>query len=1119
MQFQLDDICKENTDADIRRALRSLPRDLNETYDRILARILKYRNADNALRLIQLVTVARESLSLGQLRELMALRPGDYCWADAHPRLPTSSVKMLQDCETLLTVIETDSESYVQFTHYTALEYIRAASSKPDKFFFSFAETEQHLGRLCLTYLNLSDFETQIAFFKPPVLFTPVSVIHSIVRPSFRLARYWNIVSPGSWKTSQNSYNLNNLIDSKHSKLSGDGHVHTSNFLFLGYALAHWLVHCSEIPAGQSDTLNIFRRLALDEVSPVGFSATLPWRASTDYDDICNDLPFADQFKWSILNNHLTLLQCVIGHQSFTANTLGSYLRQRVPEDCTLLEFVCTKVSLKIFRVLLGIEGFIENQQMNVLRTLIRMENQELTNEALKKIRPTPEDPWPSWISESFRASCVELAVQNNQVRALQYLTEIGFFQAQKHEDFDRAMFVAIENVAFESFRWLQHIDPDTFHRRQAERVCEAITKPATNPSLLQVLTGSIPGFKGTVEDAAILDPSSALGFLLIRALEWTTEESVKQRRPRPDGVFRIACIFLASGASTTTRSYSGLTALDIICHSGDKALLHETLIAYVDPQSRLSERTVLEICWKIDYDQIDHGISDPEASMIRLKTCSGDNVIRTMLKDRRLGQILYDTDKRRLFAVILAMAIGFQGEELVLGEHGSTFLKWLCGVAWKHVGHYELDPEGRILGVQDCERPLAFPTLKRAILNMLKAIERRRSTEGDFSAKLFGDGSNIVGNVCRFLPSPCEIIQQLRRMGCEIDERDENGRTALITCCQGVHNLEDGKDGLSYNKHEVRLRMEATIISLVQAGADPTQTDIDSGLSTVMLVCRHSWFTEGAIRTLVLAGADVNYKDRNGRTALVHYCSGFQNMECSPFLPDKSIMAALIDVGANVNAIDPSFPYASSVMLCCWNYQDAVQLVAEFCSHGLDFNYRDAHGKTVLMQCCSSYKRFNLAMTLIENGAHTSATANDGTTALMMAINSWNQLLLDDYNQPVRLMPLLRLLIEKSTETASLDSIRPSDGFTALLLACNSANDLVDTEAVKEEHNPNHVVSALCAAGANPFIRDNEGRNAWDLAEENRDYSALQALSDHASEDGYSMSPRAVARALTRPG
>ncbi|KAF8540177.1 hypothetical protein BDD12DRAFT_880966 [Trichophaea hybrida] len=75
--FQLDDICRENNDEDIRRVLESLPRGLNETYGRILKRIVEDRKPEVAVKLFTWVATARRPLSLLELAEAIAFEPGD----------------------------------------------------------------------------------------------------------------------------------------------------------------------------------------------------------------------------------------------------------------------------------------------------------------------------------------------------------------------------------------------------------------------------------------------------------------------------------------------------------------------------------------------------------------------------------------------------------------------------------------------------------------------------------------------------------------------------------------------------------------------------------------------------------------------------------------------------------------------------------------------------------------------------------------------------------------------------------------------------------------------------------------------------------------------------------
>ncbi|KAF8242919.1 ankyrin [Wilcoxina mikolae CBS 423.85] len=166
--FQLDDICRENNDEDIRRVLKSLPRGLNETYGRILKRIVKDRKPEIAAKLFTWVAGARRPLSLLELAEAIAFEPGDSHWQLGGNRIQTDVHRMVQNCGNLVILSddESDDERTVQFAHYTVLQYFLSEALRYTRlsrtFSLRLSEADSYIAKICLTYLDLGDFQTQI---------------------------------------------------------------------------------------------------------------------------------------------------------------------------------------------------------------------------------------------------------------------------------------------------------------------------------------------------------------------------------------------------------------------------------------------------------------------------------------------------------------------------------------------------------------------------------------------------------------------------------------------------------------------------------------------------------------------------------------------------------------------------------------------------------------------------------------------------------------------------------------------------------------------------------------------------------------------------------------------
>ena len=159
--FQLQDICAQVCDEDIRKAIKDLPKSLVGTYERAIHRIRKTGRVQLAEKVFRCVAAAKRPLSLSELREAIAVEPGQtFRMPD---RLINDIFGLLPWCGNLIVVDEEDL--IVHFTHFTIKEFFLSVTELPSlvNFRFDQSQLDHHLGKVCVTYLNFNDFNTQIA--------------------------------------------------------------------------------------------------------------------------------------------------------------------------------------------------------------------------------------------------------------------------------------------------------------------------------------------------------------------------------------------------------------------------------------------------------------------------------------------------------------------------------------------------------------------------------------------------------------------------------------------------------------------------------------------------------------------------------------------------------------------------------------------------------------------------------------------------------------------------------------------------------------------------------------------------------------------------------------------
>ena len=157
--FQIEEICAQTTDDDIRRVVPSLPKDLPETYERALSRVVKNRKANLAIKMFGWVAAAKRPLSLTELREAIGV---EQCQPFSKPgQLVNDIDQMVPWCGNMLVLDE--EQCLVQYAHHSVKEYllIDAPDSTIKEFHFRHQDADHEAGEICCTYLQFNDFKRQ----------------------------------------------------------------------------------------------------------------------------------------------------------------------------------------------------------------------------------------------------------------------------------------------------------------------------------------------------------------------------------------------------------------------------------------------------------------------------------------------------------------------------------------------------------------------------------------------------------------------------------------------------------------------------------------------------------------------------------------------------------------------------------------------------------------------------------------------------------------------------------------------------------------------------------------------------------------------------------------------
>ncbi|KAI4632631.1 uncharacterized protein J4E87_002105 [Alternaria ethzedia] len=155
--LQIQSLCSMKTDHAIREALADLPKDLAQTFSRILH---KSGASDPSLqaKILEVVLAACRPLTTEELREALSVDPGHAVWDPS--KMLNDVQSALACCGCLLTVDE--EESTVRVIHHSVKQYILHGLDDVKYMGFSVGRAHGTLADIIVTYLGYGVFETQL---------------------------------------------------------------------------------------------------------------------------------------------------------------------------------------------------------------------------------------------------------------------------------------------------------------------------------------------------------------------------------------------------------------------------------------------------------------------------------------------------------------------------------------------------------------------------------------------------------------------------------------------------------------------------------------------------------------------------------------------------------------------------------------------------------------------------------------------------------------------------------------------------------------------------------------------------------------------------------------------
>ncbi|CAN9253185.1 unnamed protein product [Alternaria alternata] len=247
--LQIQSLCSMKTDHTIRNALADLPKDISQTFARILD---KSGRSDPSLqaKTLQVVLAAERPLTTEELREALSVIPSDADWDPS--KMLNDVYSALACCGCLLTVDE--EESTVRVVHHSVKQYILHGLNDAKHTSFSMDDARRTLADIVATYLGYGVFETQLSRVNNrPIIpqSAPSSILQSAMGSS-RTAR--NLAMKLLANRKQPTFDLSKTI----AEVRGSSNCHPDDpFKFYSYAETHWQRHVWYVSAHQGSIYNL----------------------------------------------------------------------------------------------------------------------------------------------------------------------------------------------------------------------------------------------------------------------------------------------------------------------------------------------------------------------------------------------------------------------------------------------------------------------------------------------------------------------------------------------------------------------------------------------------------------------------------------------------------------------------------------------------------------------------------------------------------------------------------------------------------------------------------------------------------------------------------------------
>lgn len=361
MTFQVESICRENTDDGILKALEDLPKDLPATYRRILRRLRDSGSTDphTGKTIFEIVSAARRPLNVEELREAISIEPGRTTW-DAS-KLVNDVIKSLDSCGSLIVIDE--ELSTVHFAHSSVKQYLETSREEEEipEYYTIPKSADLKLGEIVVTYLNLDVLQGQLTNGSKAPTNSSIQDASLLLGGGLSLSAGASSILARKFLKSRKTPQFD--IGRELERAAGFTRASRTQPLeansLLAYAQEHWLFHTKSFDIRDFTIWKLFERLVQGDRK----TAQTPWSSEDAHTLNTTFLESVAQSSNAALI-HYTLYK-IIGQGKEGVPRLGRFLRQLQSQDqpsqdgldpyLAALRYAVKQGSVTVIRLLLGI--------------------------------------------------------------------------------------------------------------------------------------------------------------------------------------------------------------------------------------------------------------------------------------------------------------------------------------------------------------------------------------------------------------------------------------------------------------------------------------------------------------------------------------------------------------------------------------------------------------------------------------------------------------------------------------------------------------------------------------------------------------------------------------------